>query len=133
MVAYFVDRPPYLQDFQEWVEDEFHLINRWRTSHTQYVGKKFFFIEFAKSKDRDTSQDSAPWFYGRRYFYTFPWIPNFDITTSHFNMLHVWIEIPYRSLLLENARFKLAKSLGEVLYIRGNERNSYSNDKACIL
>lgn len=48
-------------------------------------------------------------------------------------MLPIWVEIPFRSLALEGAKYKLARSLGEILlYIRGEERSSYPNDNACI-
>lgn len=68
----------------------------------QYVGNNFFLIKFVDIEDRDVALDSAPWFYGRKYMYTFPWIPDFDVTRGHFNMLPVWIEIPFRSLVLES-------------------------------
>lgn len=49
-------------------------------------------------------------------------------------MLLVWIEIPFRSLVLERTKYKLTLSLGEVLlYVKGNKRTSYQNNKACIL
>lgn len=120
MIAYFTDRPPYLQDFRDWVKEIFHQKNGWRIHHTLYVGRNFFSIEFDEAADRDAALSYAPWFFGRKYFYTFPWIPDFDVTTGHYNMLPVWIEIPFRSLILESARYKLASSLGQVLlYIWG--------------
>lgn len=49
-------------------------------------------------------------------------------------MLPIWVEFPFWSIVLESAKFKLAHSLGEILlYVKGSERSSYSNDKACIL
>lgn len=49
-------------------------------------------------------------------------------------MLPIWVEFPFRSLALEGAKYKLAHNLGEILlYIRGEERISYPNNKACIL
>lgn len=72
MLGYFTDRPPFLLDFHDWVEDEFHLRNGWRVNHTQYVGKNFFLIEFEEVEDRDAALTSAPWFFGQKYLYIFP-------------------------------------------------------------
>lgn len=60
-------------------------------------------MEFAEARDRDATLEYAPWFYGCKFMYTFPWVTDFDITTCHYNMLLVWIEIPFRSLVLERA------------------------------
>lgn len=67
MIGYFTDRPLYLQDFRDWVEEEFHLRCGWRINHTQYVGKNFFYIEFEEVEDREAALASAPWFYNRKY------------------------------------------------------------------
>lgn len=134
MVCYFTDRPPYLQDFHEWAEYEMHSKNGWWITHMQYMGKNFFLIEFDEADDRDEALDLAPWFFGRKFLYTFPWEPNFDVTTGNYHMLPLWVEFPFRSVALEGAKYKLANSLGEVLlYVRGNKQSSYPNDKACIL
>lgn len=123
MIAYFIDCPPYLQDFWDWVEEIFHQKNNWCINHTLYVGNNFFSIEFAKAKDRDSTLSYTPWFFRRKYIYTFPWISDFDVTIGHYNMLSVWIEIPFRSLILESTRYKLSRILGKVLfYIKGEER-----------
>lgn len=108
--------------------------NGWRITHTQYVGKNFFLIKFDEEGDRDEALAYAPWFFGQKFSYTFPWEPNFDVTTSHYRMLPVWVEFPFHSLALEGAKYKLANNLGEVLlYVKGNEKSSYPNNKACIL
>lgn len=49
--------------------------------------KIYFLIEFDELEDRDATLDSAPWFYGQKHLYTFPQVPNFDVTTGHYNML----------------------------------------------
>lgn len=134
MVYYFTDHPPFLHYFWEWAKYKMHAKNGWRISHTQYVGKNFFLIEFDEAKAKDEALAYAPWFFGRKYLYTFLWEPNFDVTTENYHMLPVWVEFPFRSLDLEGAKYKLAHSLGEVLlYIWSNKRRSYPNDKACIL
>lgn len=100
----------------------------------QYVGKNFFLIEFDEAEEWDEALAYTPWFFERKFLYTFPWEPNFDVTTRIYHMLLVWVEFPFCSMALEDAKHKLANSLGEVLlYVRGNERISYLNDKACIL
>lgn len=113
LVAYFTNTPPYLQDFRDWVEDEFRGRQRWKISHT-ILWKNFCLIEFTKAKDKDATLDYAPWFYGRKYMYTLPWTPDFDVTIGHYNMLPVQIEIPFRSLVLERARYKLVSSRGGI-------------------
>lgn len=60
MVCYFIDRPPYLQDFRDWAEYETHGKNGWRLTHTQYVGKNFFLVKFDQAEDRDSALVSAP-------------------------------------------------------------------------
>lgn len=99
-----------------------HAKNGWHINHTQYVGKNFFLIEFEEVGDRDEALAFSPWFFGKKFLYTFPKEPNFDVTTGNYHMLRVWIEFPFRSLALEGAKYKLARSLGEVLYIQSNEK-----------
>lgn len=53
---------------------------------------------------------------------------------ENYHMLPVWVEFSFQSLAPEGAKYKLARNLGEILlYIKGEERSSYPNDKACIL
>lgn len=77
-----------------------HAKNGWRINHTQYVGKNFFLIEFDEVVDRDKDLVFAPWFFGRKFMYTFPWKANFDVTTGDYHMLPVWVEFPSALLLL---------------------------------
>lgn len=60
LVAYFTNKPPYLQDFRDWIEEEFHARHGWRISHTQYFGKNFFLVEFSEVEDQDASLEYAP-------------------------------------------------------------------------
>lgn len=60
MIVYFIGQPPYLQDFWECLEEEFHLWNGWHINHTQYVGKNFFLIEFPDLEDQDIALATAP-------------------------------------------------------------------------
>lgn len=79
------------------------------------MGKNFFLIEFDEVDDRDEALAFSPWFFGRKSLYTFPWEANY-------HMLLVWVKFPFRSMALEGAKYKLARSLGEILlYIRSNE------------
>lgn len=75
MVGYFTYRPPPLQDFKIWVKEELERNSGWLVIHTQYLGKNFFLIEFVDLPDRDATLDFSPWFYGRKFLYTFPWVP----------------------------------------------------------
>lgn len=67
MVGYFTDRPPFLQDFEIWVKEEFERKSGWPMYHTRYLGKKFFLIEFADLADRDVALDFSPWFHEREF------------------------------------------------------------------
>lgn len=90
-------------------------------------------MNFSDLDDRDATLDFAPWFYGKKFPYTFPWVPNFDVTIENYHMLSVWVEFPFCFIALKSAKFKMAHCLGEILlYVRGEERNSYPNDKAYI-
>lgn len=84
-----MDKPPYMKDFIDLVEDEFHGQQGWRIAHTQYFRKNFFLVEFVEAEVRDVALKYTPWFYGCKYMYTFPWVPDFDVTIGHYNMLHV--------------------------------------------
>lgn len=65
--------------WKEWLENLTHSI----------CSENFFLVEFKEAKDRDISLSYATWFYGRKYLDTFPWEPNFDVTTGNYHMLPV--------------------------------------------
>lgn len=90
----------------EWMENCIHLD----------IGKNLFLIDFYEAKDKDIALKYAPWFFGRKYMYTFLWFLNFDVTIGHYNMLPIWIKIRFRLLILEQVCHKLARSLGKVLF-----------------
>lgn len=46
-------------------------------------------MEFVNAEDGDAVLEYAPWFYGQKFMYTFPYVPNFEVTTGHYNMLLV--------------------------------------------
>ncbi|CAM6087485.1 unnamed protein product [Calypogeia fissa] len=59
---------------------------------------------------------------------------HFDVRLETYTQLPVWIEIPFRSLLLENCRQQVAGALGKVLYyVQGDDFNTFPHDRACIL
>lgn len=89
MVVYFTNRPPLLQDFKIWVREELERKSGWPINRVQYLGKNFSLIEFDDPADRNNALDFSPWFYGRKFLYTFPWVPNFDLTIRNYNMLPV--------------------------------------------
>lgn len=64
----------------------------WPVLQIKFVGKIFYLVVFENPDHRDLSLSSAPWFTERKYVYTFPWDPSFDIQSESFTKLLVWIE-----------------------------------------
>ncbi|CAM6125770.1 unnamed protein product [Calypogeia fissa] len=76
----------------------------------------------------------APWFMDQKFVYTFRWESHFDVRLETYTMLPVWIELPFRSIILEKCRKQVAGALGKVLYyVQGDELSSFPHDRACIL
>jgi hypothetical protein len=100
----------------------------------KFTGKNFLLIVFEESHHRDAARDYAPWFMDGCFVYTFEWTSEFDVRIERYTQLPVWIELPFRTLILEKIRQLIAESLGEILYyIQGDELSSYPHDRACIL
>lgn len=83
------------------------IINTW--------GRTFSLWNFMMPHTKMMCLISPPSFFGRKFMYTFPWVPNFDVTMGNYNFLPDWVGFPYRSIALESACFKLSSSVGEVL------------------
>jgi hypothetical protein len=78
---------------------------------------------------RQEALKAHPWFYMRKFLYVFAWEPDFDVSTGKYLKLPVWVEIPYRSLILEPYRMHLAQALGPVLlYLQGEEHRSFPHN-----
>jgi hypothetical protein len=106
------------------VKNEFTGNCGWDITHVKFVGKNFYMVLFASPEHRQAALNSHPWFYQRKFMYVFAWDPNFDVSTGKYSKLPVWVEIPYRSLILEPYRMQLAKALGPVLlYLQGEEHS----------
>ncbi|CAM6098150.1 unnamed protein product [Calypogeia fissa] len=134
MICYFTDRAPLLQDFKDWISFELGTKRGWPTSQIKFLGKNFFLIHFDNPAHRDDTLILAPWFMDHRFVYTFKWEAHFDVRLETYTTLPVWIELPFRSLLLENCRQQVAGALGKVLYyVQGNEYSTFPHDRACIL
>lgn len=134
VMCYFTDRTPLLPAFRDWVEDIFIRDMGWPVSQIKFAGKNFYMITFENPEHRDATLALAPLFMDRKFVFTFPWDPAFDVRTESYTKLPVWIEIPFRALLLERCRMMIAESFGQVLfYIQGDECRSYPHDRACIL
>lgn len=133
VICYFTDRCPQLAAFRAWAVYE---CNQWKWDilHVKFVGRNFFIIYFRYSEDRDQMLDSKPWYCERRYMYVAAWEPGFDVTTGNYAHLPVWVDIPFRVLVVEKDRLPIIKSLGEVLlYLKGKNHSSYPHDRACVL
>lgn len=134
VMCYFTDRSPLLSTFRDWVEDIFVHDMGWPVVQIKFAGKNFFMITFEKAEHRDATLALAPLFMDRKFVYTFPWDPAFDVRTESYTKLPVWIEIPFRALLLEKCRMMIAESFGHVLfYIQGDALSAYPHDRVCIL
>jgi hypothetical protein len=86
----------------------------------KFVSKTFHMVPFDTPEHRQEAIRADPLFYMRKFMYVFAWKPDFDVSTGKYSKLPVWVEIPYRSLILEPYRMKLATALGPVLpYLQG--------------
>lgn len=125
---------PVSYHFTDWVDIEMSRKRGWPIKLVKFTGKNFFLVLFDNPTHRDRALLTAPWFMDRSFVYTFPWELGFDVRVESFTMLPVWIEIPYRSLILEGCKHRLVASLGQVLYfVKGNERSKYPHNRFCIL
>jgi hypothetical protein len=71
---------------------------------------------------------------GKRFTYFFPRHTTFNIKTEFVHQAPVWIELPYRDVILEPHRKSLIGKLGTVLhYANGDQNSKYPSDRACIL
>lgn len=41
------------------------------------------------------------WYFEKRYMYIVPWEPSFDVTTGNYSKLPVWVDIPFKVLVVE--------------------------------
>ncbi|CAM6094025.1 unnamed protein product [Calypogeia fissa] len=112
MLCYFIDPAPLLQDFKDWISFECDTQRGWPTTQIKFLGKNFFMVNFENPAHRDEAIILAPWFMEHRFVYTFKWEAHFDVRLETYTQLPVWIEIPFRSLLLENCRQQVAGALG---------------------
>jgi hypothetical protein len=134
LICYFTSQCPRLEEFSNWVDLKFANNCGWPISHVKFCWQNFYMVLFDSSKHRQAAISVHPWFYQRKFLYVFEWEPDFDVSTGQYSKLPVWVEIPYRSLILEPYRMRLATALGQVLlYLQGREHSSYPHDRACIL
>lgn len=133
MLFYFTARVPSLNDFRNWVEKEFRIKRGWHLRQVKFVGHNYFMVSFLHTESRKKALLCAPWYYQRRFVYTKVWDPNFDVTAEQ-REIPVWIEIPFRSLVLEKYRKGMVEELGDILvYLKGETLSEYPHDRACIL
>jgi hypothetical protein len=99
----------------------------WPIKQVKFTGKNFFLIVFEETHHRDAAHDHAPWFMDGRFVYTFEWTPDFDVRTKSYTQLPVWIELPFRTLILEKSRHLIAESLGEILYYIQEDKLSHTH------
>lgn len=77
--------------------------------------------------------ETKPWFYEHCYMYVAAWELDFDVTIGNYSRLPMWVDIPFCILTVKKDRFQIIKSLGEVLYLKGENHSSYPHDRACVL
>ncbi|CAM6084773.1 unnamed protein product [Calypogeia fissa] len=134
MICYFTDRAPLLHDFKDWIEYEMEARRGWPIKQIKFLGKNLFMVYFEEFIHREEALTLAPWFMENRFVYTFRWEPHFDVRLETYTLLPVWIEIPFRSIILEKCRKLVAGALGKILYyVQGDEISSFPHDRACIL
>ncbi|CAM6100298.1 unnamed protein product [Calypogeia fissa] len=134
MLVYFPDRAPLLQDFKEWIEYEMGVLRGWPTMQIKFLRKNFFLVYFEEFIHREEALNFAPWFMENRFTYTFRWESHFDVRLETNTLLPVWIELPFRSMILEKCRKRVSGALGKVFYyIHGDKISSFPHDRACIL
>lgn len=69
---------------------------------------------FKKPEHHVLALAAKPWYVDRKFMYTFAWEPNFDVSSNAYSPMPIWVEIPYRILILENKQIEIAESLGGI-------------------
>jgi hypothetical protein len=106
----------------------------WRIQHIKYLGRNFFVVMFEECNDKELAESNTPWFLNRRYMFTFPWHPAFNVHTEFLVHAPVWIELQFRDLIFEPQRSKLVEQLGPILhYTKGDEWSTYPHDRVCVM
>lgn len=91
-------------------------------------------IYFTKPTSRAQALAAAPWYMFRRFVFTITWDPTFDVHRELQSKAPIWVELPYRALILERSRKAIIEALGLVLHLtQGEDCNSYPHNRACIL
>lgn len=98
------------------------------------LGFNFFLISFDSTANRDAALSHAPWFMYKRFVFIAEWKPEFDIRKDFDKFIPIWMEIPYRALVLKDNRRDLMLRMGPLLHFaQGEDVTSYPHDRACIL
>lgn len=133
LLFYFTARVPSLNDFRSWIEKEFRIKRGWHLRQIKFVGHNYFMVVFLHAESRKKAVLCAPWYFQRRFVYTKVWDPTFDVTAEQ-REIPVWIEVPFRSLILEKYRRGMIEGIGDILvYLKGETLSEYPHDRACIL
>lgn len=94
----------------------------------------FFLVSFTDLACWVEALAAAPWFMYHRYIFTMAWNPAFDMNQDLQSKALVWIELPYRVLILKCSRRSIVAVVGPILHFsQGKDYNSYPHGRAGIL
>jgi hypothetical protein len=116
LIFYFSSNVKQFRAFTDWAEWAFEQKQGWRIEHIKYLGKNFFVVKFERARDKKLAKSEAPWYMNRRFMYTFPWRPSFNVHMEFLIQAPVWIELQFRDLIFEPQRRRLVEQLGPILY-----------------
>lgn len=68
-----------------------------------------------------------------RFIFMATWNPAFNVHKDFRTKIPTWIELPYRSLLLEENWQQLTRALEPILHFIQGDEYTFPHDKACIL
>lgn len=134
MLLYFTENPPSLISIRNWETAEFIEKQGWPLLQIKILGNHFFLICFTDPTHRKEALVATPWFMFRQYVYTMAWDPSFDVQRDLQTRAPIWIELPYRALILEHSQKSIVATLEPILHFAHSEDDSsYPHDQACIL
>lgn len=126
--------PPLVASLRYWAHETFIDRNGWPISQVKFVGNSFFLITFQEAYHRTASLKATPWYMFRRFVFTAPWSPDFNVQKEFQDKILVWIELPYQAVTLEDSQREVIKCLGPILhFVQDDEVSSYPHDRVCIL
>lgn len=74
----------------------------WPIDQVKFASRIFYLIVFSHEAHQEEDIHTTPWYMKRKFMYSICWELAFDVL-SPFNMLLVWIDLPFYAIVLETS------------------------------